>query len=224
MQGLGMKGHTVSTAERAKAAEEAVPGFRVVGSIVLNSSDGRIDVEAVEACLRAGAGMVWGPSMWAQHHLDYIKHHYEEGYDVLGLRFPEVGVRALDEKGQLKPALLAVTNTEPQDRRTIAVNAERVLAARLRDAKFFWESDRRSPLESHLERLDTLLFHEQALAQLKREMAGLKASAGSGGPARIDVATFKERFGVSRKFAIPLLEYLDRERVTRRLGEGRILI
>lgn len=75
-----------------------------------------------------------------------------------------------------------------------------------------------------LVKLDTLLFHEQALAQLKREMAGLKASAGSGGPARIDVATFKERFGVSRKFAIPLLEYLDRERVTRRVGEGRILI
>ena len=40
-----------------------------------------------------------------------------------------------------------------------------------------------------------------------------------GGAARIDVAAFKERFGVSRKFAIPLLEYLDRERVTRRVPE-----
>ena len=42
--------------------------------------------------------------------------------------------------------------------------------------------------------------------------------------ARIDVATFKERFGVTRKFAIPLLEYLDRERVTRRVGESRVLL
>jgi selenocysteine-specific elongation factor len=40
----------------------------------------------------------------------------------------------------------------------------------------------------------------------------------------LDVATFKERFDVSRKFAIPLLEYLDRERVTRRVGEGRVVL
>jgi selenocysteine-specific elongation factor len=52
----------------------------------------------------------------------------------------------------------------------------------------------------------------------------LKTSAGAGGTARIDVATFKERFGVTRKFAIPLLEYLDRERVTRRMGETRVVL
>ena len=50
----------------------------------------------------------------------------------------------------------------------------------------------------------------------------LKASAGDA--ARIDVATFKERFGVSRKFAIPLLEYLDRERLTRRMGDSRVIL
>src|SRR5439155_141614 len=60
-----------------------------------------------------------------------------------------------------------------------------------------------------LVRVDTLLFHDQALKQLKAEVAALKTAAGPA--ARIDVATFKERFGVTRKFAIPLLEYLDRE-------------
>ncbi|HTK89728.1 MAG TPA: SelB C-terminal domain-containing protein [Verrucomicrobiae bacterium] len=40
----------------------------------------------------------------------------------------------------------------------------------------------------------------------------------------MDVATFKERFGVTRKFAIPLLEYLDRERVTRRMGDTRVVL
>ncbi len=65
----------------------------------------------------------------------------------------------VDDQGKLKPAFLAVTNTEPQDRRTISTNAERVLAARLRDAKFFWETDRRTTLESRLDRLDTLRFH-----------------------------------------------------------------
>ena len=73
-----------------------------------------------------------------------------------------------------------------------------------------------------LVKVDTLLFHDQALKQLKAEVTALKASAGAA--ARIDVATFKDRFGVSRKFAIPLLEYLDRERVTRRVGESRVVL
>jgi selenocysteine-specific elongation factor len=38
------------------------------------------------------------------------------------------------------------------------------------------------------------------------------------------VAAFKDRFGVTRKFAIPLLEYLDRERVTRRVGDARVVL
>jgi selenocysteine-specific elongation factor len=73
-----------------------------------------------------------------------------------------------------------------------------------------------------LVRVDVLLFHDEALKQLKAEVTALKTSAGAG--ARIDVATFKERFGITRKFAIPLLEYLDRERVTRRMGESRVVL
>jgi selenocysteine-specific elongation factor len=73
-----------------------------------------------------------------------------------------------------------------------------------------------------LVRLDVLVFHDDALRRLKTEVAELKASAGAA--ARIDVATFKERFGVTRKFAIPLLEYLDRERVTRRMGDTRVVL
>ena len=73
-----------------------------------------------------------------------------------------------------------------------------------------------------LVKVDELLFHEEALKQLKRDVTALKVS---GGPnARIDVATFKERFGITRKFAIPLLGYLDRERVTRRVGDARIVL
>jgi glycyl-tRNA synthetase beta chain len=67
----------------------------------------------------------------------------------------------VDDAGKLKEAFLAVVNTQPQDERVIAKNAERVVTARLRDAKFFWESDRRIPLESRLERLHTVLFHKK---------------------------------------------------------------
>jgi glycyl-tRNA synthetase beta chain len=65
------------------------------------------------------------------------------------------------EAGKLKNAFLAVINTEPDHERTIARNAERVVAARLRDARFFWTSDRKTTLESRLGRLPTLLFHKK---------------------------------------------------------------
>ena len=64
--------------------------------------------------------------------------------------------------GELKEAFLAVVNTQPADERLIAKNAERVVTARLRDAKFFWESDQKTPLESRLDRLHTLQFHKKA--------------------------------------------------------------
>jgi selenocysteine-specific elongation factor len=41
---------------------------------------------------------------------------------------------------------------------------------------------------------------------------------------RLDVGAFKEMTGLSRKFVIPLLEYLDRERVTRRSGNDRLVL
>jgi glycyl-tRNA synthetase beta chain len=65
------------------------------------------------------------------------------------------------EGGALKEAFLAVVNTQPMDERVIATNAERVVTARLRDAKFFWDADRRTPLEHRLERLHTIVFHKK---------------------------------------------------------------
>ena len=72
-------------------------------------------------------------------------------------------------------------------------------------------------------KIDTLLFHDEALKALKAQVAALKEE-GKPEDAKIDVATFKARFDVSRKFAIPLLEYLDRERVTRRVGDARVIL
>src|SRR5207244_533040 len=48
----------------------------------------------------------------------------------------------------------------PDNEQTIARNAERVVTARLRDARFFWDADRKSTLESKVERLSTLVFHK----------------------------------------------------------------
>ena len=69
---------------------------------------------------------------------------------------------------------------------------------------------------------DEMFIHRHALEQLKRL---LDEYAAKHEPERlIDVATFKDLTGVSRKYAIPLLEYLDRERITRRAGDRRIIM
>ena len=66
---------------------------------------------------------------------------------------------------------------------------------------------------------DDLVFHQSALAELRKSLAAHKAQS-----PKIDVARFKHMTGVSRKYAIPLLEYLDRERVTRRDGDHRTIL
>jgi selenocysteine-specific elongation factor len=67
-----------------------------------------------------------------------------------------------------------------------------------------------------------LFCHRAALDQL---VADLRAFAAGHEPERlIDVAAFKELAGVSRKYAIPLLEYLDRARITRRAGDRRLIL
>jgi selenocysteine-specific elongation factor len=69
---------------------------------------------------------------------------------------------------------------------------------------------------------EDLLFHREALERL---VAALGEYAARHEPERlIDVAAFKELSGVSRKYAIPLLEHFDRARITRRAGDRRIIL
>jgi len=62
-----------------------------------------------------------------------------------------------------------------------------------------------------------LVFHSEAIANLRSILEGKKGQ-------RFGVGEFKEWTGLSRKYAIPLLEYLDRERVTRREGDQRLVL
>ncbi|MGI8734679.1 MAG: selenocysteine-specific translation elongation factor [Pyrinomonadaceae bacterium] len=67
-----------------------------------------------------------------------------------------------------------------------------------------------------------LLFHRRPLDELigKLKQFALDHQADPS----LDVATFKDLAGVSRKYAIPLLEFLDRERITRRAGDRRVIL
>ena len=65
-----------------------------------------------------------------------------------------------------------------------------------------------------------LIFHRDALTELRAKLAAYKKAKGE----RISVPIFKDLTGITRKYAIPLLEYLDRERVTRRQGDERVIL
>jgi glycyl-tRNA synthetase beta chain len=67
----------------------------------------------------------------------------------------------VDDSGRLKPAFLVVTNTDAGNEKVVARNYERVLTARLRDARFFWDADRKVSLDERIERLRTIRFHKK---------------------------------------------------------------
>jgi selenocysteine-specific elongation factor len=108
--------------------------------------------------------------------------------------------RAFEEAGLATPAMadvLAKSAVEPG-------RARRLLELLLREKRLVRISE-------------DLVFHQTALARLREMLAGRKSE-------RFNVGAFKEWTGISRKYAIPLLEFLDRERVTRRDGDERVVL
>jgi selenocysteine-specific elongation factor len=142
----------------------------------------------------------------------------ERKLEVIGdlVRVPGHGVVMRDEEAESKmkietafasaglkvPALSEVIAGLKVDK----VRAQKIVTLLLRDKTLIKVSDE-------------LVFHQSALEELRRQMATYKLKS-----SKIDVARFKELTAVTRKYAIPLLEYLDRERVTRRVGDMREIL
>ncbi len=83
-----------------------------------------------------------------------------------------------NEEGMLAPHFVVVANIDAEDGgKAIVAGNERVLRARLSDAKFFWDLDRRSPLESFLPQLDGMRFHVK-LGTITDKARRLEALAG----------------------------------------------
>jgi selenocysteine-specific elongation factor len=132
------------------------------------------------------------------------------------VRLPGRGVRMKDEeaesKEKIEAAFFSVGLKVPALHEVIAglkidkFRAQKIVTLLLRDKVLIKVSDE-------------LVFHRSALEALRRQVAAYKVKA-----TKIDVAKFKELTGVTRKYAIPLLEYLDRERVTKRLGDVREIL
>ena len=142
----------------------------------------------------------------------------ENKIEVAGdlLRLPGHGVVMKDEEAESKKTIEAAFATTglkvPALAEVIAglkvdkARAQKIVTLLLRDKLLVKISE-------------DLVFHRGALEQLRRQIAAFRLKS-----TKIDVAKFKELTGVSRKYAIPLLEYLDRERVTRRVGDAREIL
>lgn len=76
----------------------------------------------------------------------------------------------VDDKGKLLPFFIAVSNTKARDLSVVAAGNERVLRARLADASFFFEEDRKVPLEERVESLKKVVFHTQLGTSHKKVM------------------------------------------------------
>ena len=132
------------------------------------------------------------------------------------LRLPGRGVVLRDEEAESKsqieqafakaglqvPALKEVLASLPVDK----TRAQKIVTLLLRDRVLVKLSD-------------DLVFHRDALEALRRQIVAQKTKT-----PKLNVGNFKDLFGVTRKYAIPLLEYLDRERVTRRVGDERVIL
>jgi len=102
------------------------------------------------------------------------------------------------------PAVIA------QELRASAVSVERALQALVREGKAVKTGE--------------IVFDRTALEALRKAVAALRAGQSPTARVTLDVAQFKARHGLTRKHAIPLLEWLDRERVTRRVGDVRVVL
>jgi glycyl-tRNA synthetase beta chain len=81
---------------------------------------------------------------------------------VLTMRTNQKYFACLDQNADLAPAFVCVANVDASDGgEAIVEGNRRVLAARLADARFFWEQDLKVPLESQAKKLDGIVFHEK---------------------------------------------------------------
>ena len=82
-----------------------------------------------------------------------------------------------DARGGLLPAFIAVSNIQSREPATVRAGNERVVRARLADAAFFWEQDRRQPLAARCAGLDAVTFQAKlgSLGEKTRRVGALAA-------------------------------------------------
>jgi selenocysteine-specific elongation factor len=118
-------------------------------------------------------------------------------------RAKELIEKEFESAGLTVPSFAAVLEKLPVER----IRAQKILQILLREKVL-------------VKVADDLVFHRSAVARLREVLAKYRKERGE----KLPIPAFKELTGITRKYAIPLLEYLDREHVTRRVGDERVIL
>lgn len=190
------RGHRVHGASDASLVVHSVADYRSAlarNGVVLDRDErrARIDAELTAEAARRGASIdaVRAGAALLQEVPDLIEYPVvvSGGFADEFLALPEEVLTTTmihhqhffplqRNDGALMPAFLAVLNTEPASTDVVSRNLERVLTARLRDARFFWDADRTRPLADRVDALDTVLFHKK-LGTYREKAARVEALA-----------------------------------------------
>jgi len=164
-----------------KHAEDYERALRDAGKVIVDLAGRRAEIAkqleraaggailvANDALLDEIAALVEGPAVYAGE-FDAGFLAVPEECLVLSMQQHQKYVPLRDrETGKLLPRFLFVSNLETKDPREIVRGNERVLRARLADAKFFYDQDRRTRLEARVPRLAGVVYHNKLGSQLER--------------------------------------------------------
>jgi len=140
--------------------------------------------------------------------------------------------RKLTMKGELIYAVRNNTSTSDPDAKSLSTIADAFGSAGLTTPLVAEVAAKLNLANAEMRRLMTQLLRDKILVRMGNEavyihrdvLDSLRSQMGELRGQTIDVAGFKRLTGVSRKYAIPLLEYLDRERITRKTGDQRLVL
>ncbi|MGH9783290.1 MAG: selenocysteine-specific translation elongation factor, partial [Terriglobia bacterium] len=182
--------------ERFHKENPLLPGIskEALRSRVLSSAHPQIADEVFRQLVEQSQIVVSGETVRLAAHKIVLKEEEEKSKRQIA--------RAFEQADLTVPAVKEVLGKLPLERQ----RAEKILQILLQEGVLVRVSE-------------DLVFHAEAIRKLRRLLAQYKAKSN-----RITVGGFKDLTQVSRKYAIPLLEYLDREHVTRRAGDERILL
>jgi len=191
-----LRGEAVKLLERFHKENPLLPGLskEALRSRVLSSAHPQIADTVLRQLVEQGQIVVSGETVRLAAHKIVLKEEEEQSKRQIA--------RAFEQAGLTVPAVKEVLGKLSIERQ----RAEKILQILLQEGVLVRVSE-------------DLVFHAEAIRKLRRVLAQYKVQSN-----RITVGAFKDLTQVSRKYAIPLLEYLDREHVTRRAGDERILL
>jgi glycyl-tRNA synthetase beta chain len=177
----------------AHADDYAATLFRE-GAVIASFSERRAEIERqiAHACVKAGAGahvvpdaalldevtaLVERPNVLVcEFDTDFLEVPQE--CLILTMKANQKYFPLLDAGGRLTNRFLVVSNITPEDSRAVVGGNERVVRPRLADAKFFFDQDRRTTLETRVSGLDKVVYHNKLGSQGER-MQRVRAIAGA---------------------------------------------